>query len=48
MFEMRCRQHKIIIEKLPDNSMVAYRADERDDKSQIDTTIEPFDKILRF
>ena len=48
MFEVRCRQHKIIVEKLSDGTILAYRADDRDDRVQIDTSQQPFDKIMRF
>jgi hypothetical protein len=47
MFQVHCKHYQIIIEKLPDNSIMAYRADDRDDKSEIDTTIEPFKKIIK-
>jgi len=47
-FEYRCNGLQIIIEKQPDNSIVAYYADDRDGRISIDTTQPPFDKILIF
>lgn len=48
MFEMRCRQLKIIVDKTNDGIQV-YRADNRDDeKIEIDTSKDPFQKILKF
>lgn len=47
MFQIRCRQQKIIIQKLPDDTVIAYRADDRDDKSELDTAVEPFNKIIK-
>jgi hypothetical protein len=34
--------------KQPDNRIVAYYADDRDDRITIDTTQAPFDKIFIF
>ncbi|MBF0506468.1 MAG: hypothetical protein HQL09_06505 [Nitrospirae bacterium] len=48
MFQTRCRAHKIIIERLHDGSIVAYRSDDREDSITVDTAQEPFDKLLRF
>jgi len=47
-FQQQCRIHKIIIEKMPDDTVIGYYSDDRDDKNPVDTTIPPFDKILRF
>jgi hypothetical protein len=44
----RCRGLQIIIEKQPDNSSVAYYADDRDGRITIDTTQPPFDRIEFF
>jgi hypothetical protein len=47
MFQVQCNHYKIIIQKLPDNSIMAYRADDRDDNSEIDTTLPLFNKISK-
>lgn len=47
-FKYRCKGLQIIIEKQPDNSIVAYYSDDRDGSVTIDPTQPPFDKILRF
>jgi len=47
-FQQQCRRHKIIIEKLQDDTVMAHYADDRDETMPLDTTIPPFDKILRF
>ena len=47
-FQQRCRSQKIIIQKLPDDTILAYYGDDRDEQIPLDTTIPPFDKILRF
>lgn len=47
MFEMRCRRQKIIIQKI-NGQIEAYRNDDRDEKIIVDTSQEPFQKILKF
>jgi hypothetical protein len=47
-FRYRCKRQHIIIERMPDNSIVAYYDDGRDERVTLDTTQPPFDKILRF
>jgi len=47
-FEYRCRGLQIVIEKQPDNSLIAYYADDRDNRVIIDVTQAPFDRILFF
>ena len=47
-FRYRCKGLQIIIERQPDNSILAYYADDRDGSITIDTSQPPFDKILRF
>ena len=47
-FRYRCKGKQIIIERLSDNSIVAYYADDRDGQITIDTRQAPFDKLLRF
>jgi hypothetical protein len=47
-FRYRCKGLQIIIEKQPDESILAYYFDDRDGSIIIDTTQPPFDKIVRF
>ncbi len=47
-FQQQCRIHKIIIEKLSDDTIVAYYADDRDEQSVVDTSIPPFSIIIKF
>ena len=47
-FRYRCRGLQIIIEKMPDGSIVASCCDGRDDRITIDITQAPFDKLLGF
>ncbi len=47
-FQFRCRGLQIVIEKMPDGSIVAYYADDRDGQVIIDTTQPPFDRISLF
>ncbi len=47
-FRYRCKGLHIIIEKMPDKSIIAYYSDDRDGCITIDTTQQPFDRILRF
>ena len=47
-FRCRCRGLNIIIEKMPDGSIVASYSDDREVHVTIDVTEAPFDKLLRF
>jgi hypothetical protein len=47
-FRYLCKGKQIIIERLSDNSIIAYYADDRDGCITIDTKQVPFDKLLRF
>jgi hypothetical protein len=47
-FQSRCKGQQIIIEKQPDNSIIAYYADDRDESITIDPTELPFDRIKFF
>ncbi len=47
-FQYRCKGKQIIIEKQPDNSIIAYYADDRDGSITIDPTERPFDRIKFF
>ena len=47
-FRYRCNGLMIMIEKMPDGSIVASYSDGRDDHAIIDITQAPFDKLLRF
>ena len=47
-FRYRCRGLMINIEKQPDNSIVAYYSDDRDESYTVDTTQPPFDRINYF
>jgi hypothetical protein len=47
-FRYRCKGLKIIIEKMPDGSIVTSYSDDRDVQVIIDVTQAPFDKLLRF
>jgi hypothetical protein len=47
-FESRCHGLQIVIEKMPDNSVIAYYADDRDNRVVIDVTQAPFDRISYF
>jgi len=48
MFRYRCKGLMIIIDKMPDGSIVAYYSDDREGHVTIDVTQTPFDKLLRF
>jgi hypothetical protein len=47
-FQYRCKGQQLIIEKQPDNSIIAYYADDRDGSITIDATEPPFDRIKFF
>ena len=47
-FQYRCHGLQIVIEKLPDDSVIAYYADDRDGRVVIDVTQAPFDRISYF
>lgn len=47
-FDYRCKGLKIIIENMPEISIIAYYSDDRDGSIGTDTAQPPFDKILRF
>jgi hypothetical protein len=47
-FQYRCKGKQIIIEQQPDNSIIAYYADDRDGSITIDPTERPFDRIKFF
>jgi hypothetical protein len=47
-FDYRCKGLKIIIEKMPEISIMAYYSDDRDGSITTDTAQPPFDQILRF
>ena len=47
-FRYRCKGLNIIIEKMPDGSIVASYSDDRKGHVTIDITQAPFDKLLRF
>jgi hypothetical protein len=47
-FEYRCHGLQIVIEKLPDKSVIAYYADDRNNRVIIDVTQAPFDRISYF
>ena len=47
-FRYRCKGLQIIIEKMPDGSIVASYSDDREGHVTIDVTQAPFDKLLRF
>ena len=47
-FRYRCKGLQIIIERIPDGSIEAYYADDRDGRVTVDVTKEPFDRILKW
>lgn len=47
-FRYRCKGQHILIEKMPDGSIIASYSDGRDGHMTIDVTQAPFDKVLRF
>lgn len=47
-FQYRCKGLQIVVEKMQDDSIEAYYADDRDGRVTVDVTQEPFDKLLRF
>ncbi len=47
IFRYRCKGLRIIIEKQPDNDIVAYYSDVRDGSITIDATQRSFGKIVR-
>jgi hypothetical protein len=47
-FRYRCKGLNIIIEKMPDGSIVASYSDDRDQRVTIDVTQAPFDKLIRW
>lgn len=47
-FRYRCKGQGILIEKMPDGSIIASYSDGRDGHMTIDVTQAPFDKLLKF
>ena len=47
-FQYRCHGRQIVIEKLPDESVIAYYADDRDERVVVDVTQAPFDRVSYF
>ena len=48
MFRYRCKGQQIIIDKMPDNTIVAYYADDRSGLETIDITKPPFERMKYF
>ena len=46
-FQYRCKGLQIVIEKMPDGSIVAAYSDDRDGQLTTDVTQAPFDRLLR-
>ena len=47
-FRYRCKGQDILIERMPDGSIVASYSDGRDGRIIIDVTEAPFDRLIRF
>ncbi len=47
-FRYHCEGLQIVLEIMPDNSLVAYYADNREGRITIDTSRPPFDRIMLF
>ncbi len=47
-FRYRCKGLQIVIQKLPDGSVVGYYDDNRDDQIKLDLEEPPFDRLKFF